>query len=159
MSIRDQIRDDIYGSDQDDEKIELADASVRFSDLLESDRPYETPKTLLICVLAEIALIGAIFFGSRLVFVLMASQLVVYVVIGMILVPFLLGFTIAFTAYRLVKERFSRPEVPFDGPMSLIDRSSADSQMAIWFVSAAGGLANLAGFWILLLVMSNLLHL
>src|SRR5438552_1339002 len=114
MSLQDKIRDQLYGSVQDEEKSEQSAAGL--GDFLESqDRPYAAPKTLLVCLLVEAAVLGAIYFKARSVWNIVSTGQGLYIGLG---VPFFLVFMIAFAAYKILKWKFSPPSPPPEGVMS-----------------------------------------
>ena len=152
MSFRDKVRDQLYGSEADEAKNEESAAEI--DDFLKSqDRPYEAPKTLLICLLIEGAIGAAIFFAPRTVWSIatgdgQAPMLAIFASFG-------LGFMIAFTAYKFLRSTYFLADPPIEGVMSEYSADlERESQMRIWFISVGGGVFNAILLFALLSVFS-----
>ena len=117
MSIRDEIRDDIYGSADDSAKREETAADL--ADLVDQDAPpFAGRKLFAYCAVAEAVVILAILFAPRYVRGLIVME--PEGMIGSVLVPFVIGFITAFTAYRILRnDVLPSRDIPVDdGVMS-----------------------------------------
>lgn len=151
MSIRDKIRDKLYGSAEDEAESESK--AARFASLAEPDSdPFAAQKRLVISLIVEAAILAVIFFFPRSVrnFVYDATEF-------SILTSFALGFLIGFTAYRVLKtDVLSDRDTPVQsGVMSgYSGYERRQRQFTIWLVASAGGVFNTLFLFLLLTIRS-----
>jgi len=142
MSIRDEIRDDIYGDGEDAAK--RGETAAELADLVDDDAPpFAGRKLVAYCAVAEAIVILGILFAPRYVrgLIVIAPE----AVIGSVLVPFVIGFITAFTAYRILRnDVLPSRDIPVDdGVMSGYSGYEArQRRFTIWLVAAAGGILN-----------------
>ena len=149
MGIQDKIRDELYGSAEDELKSEREAAAL--GELTDTSQlPFVVEKRLAICLLLEAAGLAFIFFFPRVAGSYFA-RVPHIVVIGW----FVLGFVIGFAAYTVLRtEVLPENDVSIDsGVMSGYSAyESRQRQFSVYLAGAAGGVVNLVIFFILLSV-------
>lgn len=140
MSIRDKIRDELYGGEEDERKNE--ERAAEFEDVeVALGNPFAAAKLLGVCVLIEGTWIALQIFAKNWVRHLMEER--EGVVLGFY-GPFILGFLLAFSAFKFWRSSWSRPGAGKTGEDMPVftDYDRGEPKMAIWFVSAGGGMLN-----------------
>jgi hypothetical protein len=151
MSIRDKVRDTLYGSAADEAESERSAAG--YSDLLnEADRPFAGQKRIVFCLAAEVFVVAVIILAPGYVRGLIDwPDTLIYAAA----IPFAIGFFAAFTAYRIFKNdiRPDRDEPVNSGVMSgYSGYDRRQRQFAVWLVAAAGGVVNMLLLFLLLVI-------
>jgi len=149
VSIGDKIRDELYGSSEDEAQSE--NSAAAYEELLEADgQPFGGQKIFIYCAAAEAIVLALIlFYPSYVHGIIDWFDTLIY---GSI-ITFSIGFLATFTAYRILKnDVFGDKNVPVDsGVMSgYSGYERRQRQFTIWLVAAAGGVANML---LLLLLM------
>ena len=140
MSIRDKIRDDLYGSEADERKSEAtASALSEFTDTM--DRPFAAQMRLGVAVLIEALCIGAILVFPRQVYMIGVAALA-YVAMAVFAVGAVIGFTASTLLYQWSQARDSMPVEDGDLMSGFEAEERRQSQFQIWFAAAAAGIAN-----------------
>jgi hypothetical protein len=153
MSIRDKVRDTLYGSAADEAESERRGAS--YAALTDSvDRPFGAQRRLAWCAAAEAIVVAVILFAPGYVRGLLDWLDTLFYAAA---VTFGIGFFAAFSAYKVFKEDI-RPDsdVPVDsGVMSgYSGYDRRQRQFIVWLVAAAGGAVNILVLLALLMVWS-----
>jgi hypothetical protein len=142
MALLDKFRDELYKKDEDDLDTEMAAAAI--SDFTDSIfDPISAWKVLIISGTAELFAIVVIRFAAARIADFVAFDAYTILVLA---VPFVIGFVIAFAAYRLFQFKFrpqrANPTVPSGVMSGFAGYDSRQSQWTLWFVAAFGGVAN-----------------
>ena len=146
MSLTDKVieelRNDTYAGGLVD-RDEAAELAREFSDLTASaDAPFGAQKMLAYAVAAEVAAFAIAKFGLN--YLLRWVDVAAVAVFGIIFV-FLIGFFGAFATYKLYKEYIapdSNIHAADDTTSTLADYNDSQSDIAIYFLSIVGGIAN-----------------
>ena len=150
MSIRDKIRDQLYGSAEDERKSE--ERAAELGDLDESlGNPFAAAKLLGVCIVIEGTAIALQIFARNWVrHVIAEREGVIIAFYG----PFILGFLLGFSGYKFWRSSWSRTAsaTTSDDMPAITDYDRGEPKMAIWFVSAAAGVLNT----LMLFVLNNL---
>jgi len=154
MSMRDRIRDQLYGSAEDEARREnAAGAFASLTDPL--DQPRSARKTLFIALGVEALLAGLACLAPGYVSGLLNDGEALYFAI---LVPFLTGFAIAFSLYRMYHQAFhpgGKHVRVRDGVMSgFSGYDERSSEWTVWFLATGGGVLNLVALYVLTVVAS-----
>ena len=140
MNIRDKIRDELYGGNEDELKSEAA--AAEYSDLLEGDgKPFGGQKTFLYCAAADAVVAALIIFTPSFVRSIIDGPEIIYGALA----TFAIGFVATFNVYRILKnDVLPQRDVPIDdGIMSgYSGYERRQQQFTIWLVATAGGVAN-----------------
>lgn len=144
MSIRDKIRDELYGSDDDDRAIQ--ESIEEYEKLSKSlSPPFAAFFTLAVCLLIEGTWIGLQFFARS--WVRHFSEDEDVILLG-ILGPFVLGFFLVFSACKLWRSSWTvEPPTTRDDMPTFTDYNRGEPKMAIFFVSVGGGILNTLVLW------------
>jgi hypothetical protein len=146
MSLTDKVieelRNDTYAGGLVD-RDEASELAREFSDLTASaDAPFGAQKMLAYAVAAEVAAFAVAKFGIN--YLLRWVDVAAVAVFGMIFV-FLIGFFAAFATYKLYKE-YIAPGIDIhaadDTIFGLADYNGSPSNVTIYLISVAGGIAN-----------------
>jgi hypothetical protein len=141
MNIRDEIRDEIYGSQEDSAEVEaIATEYSQWTD--KADLPYGAQKLFALALAADAALFILTLFGLGYVRYLLNS---VQVFAFGLIAAFVIGFFIAFSAYKIFKNDIQTDtEIHIDsGVMSgYSDYEAREREFTVWFLSAGGGVLN-----------------
>jgi len=148
MSLRDSIRDELYGPDEDSVVDEVA--LPAYSEIIESaSDPRFAFKVLAITVPAEVGLIAMFLAADNTLAGLL--DLENYVCLAMI--AFAIGFLIAFPIYRLIEQKLGHrgPSISLSpGVLSGYTGHEPTGYIGIWFISAGAGVLNVFLFYALL---------
>jgi hypothetical protein len=156
MSLTDKVieelRNDTYAGGLVD-RDEAAELARDLSQLTASaDAPFGAQKMLAYAVACEVVALAIAKFGLR--YLVRFADVAAVAVFGIIFL-FLIGFFGAFAAYKLYKEYIAPDsDAPAnDEAMSpLADYNNSQSDMAIYFLSIAGGVANVVLLFVLLTI-------
>lgn len=150
MSLQDEIRDNLYGSDEDAVESELA--SSAYDEILESaSYPHSAFKALAIAVAAEIGLIAMFLVAPGQVESVLYDENFLYVALAV----FAVGFLIAFTTFRMFEHSWGTGQRPGSASPSILSAPtprSYSNSMWIWFISSAAAVFNMIFFYLLLKV-------
>jgi hypothetical protein len=151
VDIRDEIRDQLYGSAEDEaERESLASG---FDDLLSADgRPFGGQKTFVYCAVAEAIVAGLILFNPR--YVSGVIDWLDTLIYGSI-ITFGIGFIATFNAYRILRNDVlpdNKPRVDSGVMSGYSGYDRRQRQFTVWLVASAGGVANILFLLLLLLV-------
>ncbi len=145
MSLQDKIRDNLYGSDQDDVESELA--SSAYDEVLESaSSPHSAFKVLAITVTAEIGLIAMFLVAGDRVEGFLYDENFVYLAMAV----FAIGFLIAFTTFRMFEHSWGYRDRRNSNIFSGHPTGPNTGGIWIWFLSTAAGVFNMILFYLLL---------
>ena len=141
MNIRGEIRDEIYGSQENAAELEgVANVYSKWTDA--ADRPFGAQKLFASALAADAVLFILTLFGLR--YVRYFLDLVQVFAFGLI-AAFVVGFFIAFAAYRIFKNDIQTDVEPHidSGVMSgYSEYESRGREFRAWFFGAAGGVLN-----------------
>ncbi|MEP6849536.1 MAG: hypothetical protein ABI999_11820 [Acidobacteriota bacterium] len=149
MSIRDSIRDELYG-DGPEAELKSERQAAAYENLLDDDEdPWAATKELLIYAIVEAGILGLIFFAPHWVAGFAYEVRAMPYIIVMI---FALGFLISFRSIKLLRTRvFKKDPTEEDGIAAAYTRDiDRENRFNNWLLGAAGGLVNLIGFFLLL---------
>ena len=143
MSIRDKVRDSLYGGRDADARNEEAAMSIaNFTDKLE--RPFPAVKTLILCLVVEAAIIAIQIFAPWVVMYLMTLSLGLFRLAA--LGTFALGYLIAYTSIRIIRSlrTLKDADQPIEsGVMSGFSYEiQRERRMFTWLICAAAGALN-----------------
>ena len=143
MSIRDKVRDSLYGGRDADARNEEAAMSIaNFTDKLE--RPFPDGKTLIGCLVVEATIIAIKFFAPWVVMDLMTLSLGLFRLAA--LGTFALGYLIAYATIRIMRslKTFKDTDHPIEsGVMSGFSYEiQRERKMFTWLICAAAGALN-----------------
>lgn len=141
MNIRDEIRDQIYGSAEDTAEVEaIADEYSKWTDA--ADSPFGAQKLFAAALVADAVLFILTLFGLRYVRIFLD---VVQVFAFGLIAAFVIGFFIAFAAYKIFKNDIQTDVEPHidSGVMSgYSDYDEQGREFMVWFLAAGGGVLN-----------------
>ena len=141
MSLRDEVRDDIYGSGENEAEVErFASEIASVADI--ADKPLGAQKLIAMSVAAEIAAVIVALFGLRYLRLIFDD---LYIALCGPVLIFFIGFFGAYAAFKIYKDDIARDNDLYinSGVMSgFADYERRQSQFTIYLVSAAGGVAN-----------------
>ena len=142
MSILDKFRDSLYEPDEEDLENEITTTAIAgFTDSF-SD-PFAAIRALVIALTAEIGAALLIYFAHAAIagFLKEGNMMILA-----LLVPFVIGFVIAFATYRLFEFRFrpnaNRPSVRSGFMSGFAAYDQRSSQWPVWLIAVAGGVSN-----------------
>lgn len=146
MSMRDKIRDQLYGSAEDEAKYE---ASAEAFGLVTDPRSQR--KTLLIALAVDALLAILVIFAPD--YVAGAASRDGESLYFALIVPFMTGFVITFSLYRMYHQAFhpggKHPRIE-DGVMSgFSGYDQRSSEWTVWFIATGGGAVNLIALFVL----------
>lgn len=149
MSIRDKIRDSLYGGAEDEAKSERNAAAIEsFTDSME--RPFGAQKRLVLALLVEAVVIAVIFVSPR-----RAITYAGYSPYFAIMAAFALGFTMAFAGATLMNSSLLANDDPpiEDGIMSgFYEQERRERQFKLWLTAVAGGVFNVILLYVLVTI-------
>jgi hypothetical protein len=135
-----EIRDDTFagGLVDDDETGAFGD---EFTNLIDSaDQPFGPQRLLALAAVAEVLTLTVVMFGMS--YLRPFANMTYFPILGVVFV-FLIGFFAAFAVCKLYGQYAARDrEVHVDDDVMFRDKEPSQSDLSLYLISVAGGIAN-----------------